>query len=154
MPVSATSHELSITRHIDAPVSDVWDVLANRQEEWWCPRPWRVEVDEQDKRPGGVCRMTMYGPEGEVAPQNGIYLAYDEGRRFITTDAVTGDFQPSGPFMIGIWEVEPEGSGTRYTARARHWNAETMQQHADMGFEQGWSACADQLAEICEGKAP
>jgi uncharacterized protein YndB with AHSA1/START domain len=27
-----------------------------------------------------------------------------------------------------------------------------MQQHADMGFEQGWSACADQLAEICEGK--
>ncbi len=28
-------HELSITRHIAAAPEKVWDVLANRQEEWW-----------------------------------------------------------------------------------------------------------------------
>ncbi|TCM21839.1 uncharacterized protein YndB with AHSA1/START domain [Novosphingobium sp. PhB165] len=155
--MSETDNELSITLYIDAPTDKVWDVLANRQEEWWCPRPWRVEVNEQDKRPGGVCRMTMYGPDGETAPQTGIYLAFEEGRRFVTTDAITltesGEFQPSGPFMIGIWEIEPEGNGTRYTARARHWNAETMKKHDEMGFVDGWSACARQLAEICEGKA-
>lgn len=148
--MSDTDNELSITRYIDAPPALVWDVMANRQEEWWCPRPWRVEIDEQDRRPGGVCRMTMYGPDGEVAPQDGIYLAYDEGRRYASTDAVTGDLRPSGPFMIGIWEIAPEGSGTRYTAIARHWTAETMKQHEEMGFTHGWSACADQLAEICE----
>ncbi|MPS70643.1 MAG: ATPase [Novosphingobium sp.] len=148
--MSETGNELSITRYIDAPIAQVWDVMANRQEEWWCPRPWRVEVEEQDRRPGGICRMTMYGPDGETAPQDGIYLAYEEGRRFVTTDAVTGDFQPSGPFMIGIWELEPEGSGTRYTARARHWREEDRKMHEDMGFTDGWSACAEQLAEICE----
>lgn len=148
--MSETDNELSITRYIDAPPALVWDVMANRQEEWWCPRPWRVEIDEQDRRPGGVCRMTMYGPDGEVAPQDGIYLAYDEGRRYASTDAVTGDLRPSGPFMIGIWEIAPEGSGTRYTAIARHWTAETMKQHEEMGFTDGWSACAEQLAEICE----
>ncbi|WP_454797053.1 SRPBCC family protein [Novosphingobium lindaniclasticum] len=148
--MSETGNELSITRYIDAPIALVWDVMANRQEEWWCPRPWRVEVEEQDRRPGGICRMTMYGPDGETAPQDGIYLAYEEGRRFVTTDAVTGDFQPSGPFMIGIWELEPEGSGTRYTARARHWREEDRKMHEDMGFTDGWSACAEQLAEICE----
>lgn len=148
--MSETGNELSITRYIDAPIALVWDVMANRQEEWWCPRPWRVEVEEQDRRPGGICRMTMYGPDGETAPQDGIYLAYEEGRRFVTTDAVTGDFQPSGPFMIGIWELEPEGSGTRYTARARHWREEDRKMHEDMGFTDGWSACAGQLAEICE----
>ena len=148
--MSDTNHELSVTRYIDAPVAEVWEVMANRQEEWWCPRPWRVEIDEQDRRPGGTCRMTMFGPDGETAPQNGIYLAYDEGRRFVTTDAVTEGFQPSGPFMIGIWEIAPEAEGTRYTARARHWNAETMKQHEEMGFVEGWGACADQLAEICE----
>ena len=146
------SNELSITRFIDAPVEKVWDVMANRQEEWWCPRPWRVEIDEQDKRAGGACRMTMYGPDGEEAPQNGIYLAYEEGRRFVTTDAVTADFQPSGPFMIGIWEVASEGNGTRYTASARHWSSETKKQHEEMGFVDGWSACADQLAKICEAE--
>ena len=35
-------YELRVTRFIDAPPAAVWDVLANRQEEWWCPRPWSV----------------------------------------------------------------------------------------------------------------
>lgn len=143
-------NELCVTRFIAAPVERVWQVLSTRQNEWWCPAPWRAEVDHQDRHAGGACRMTMYGPDGEVVPQNGIYLAYEEGRRFITTDAVTSDFEPAGPFMIGIWEVEAEGEGTRYTARARHWTRETMEQHEAMGFVEGWEACAAQLAEICE----
>jgi uncharacterized protein YndB with AHSA1/START domain len=147
------SHELSITRLIAAPPAKVWEVLATRQDEWWCPTPWRAEVEFQDKRPGGLCKMTMFGPDGEVMPQNGIYLAYEEGRRFVTTDAVVDDFQPAGPFMIGIWEIAPEGNGTRYTATARHWTEETCRQHQEMGFEQGWGACADQLAAICEREA-
>ena len=150
-------NELSVTRYIDAPVTKVWEVLSQRQNEWWCPPPWRAEVDYQDRRAGGACQMTMYGPDGEVVPQNGIYLAFEEGRRFVTTDAVTADFEPAEPFMIGIWEVVSEGEGTRYTARARHWSEETMKQHEAMGFVEGWDACAGQLAAICEresAKAP
>ena len=52
--------------------------------------------------------------------------------------------------MVGIFEIEPEGDGTRYTARARHWSEETMKQHLEMGFEPGWMTCADQLKAICE----
>ena len=83
-------------------------------------------------------------------PQDGIFLAWDEGRRFASTDAITGDLQPDGPFMIGIWEIAPENGGTRYTASARHWTEEAMKQHAELGFEEGWAACAAQLAAICE----
>lgn len=143
-------HELSITRHIAAAPEKVWDVLANRQEEWWCPKPWRITMVEQDRRPGGRSAMVMHGPNGEEMPQDGIFLAWDDGRRFVATDAVTAGFVPSGPFMIGIWEIAPEGDGTRYTASARHWTEEAMRQHADMGFEAGWNACADQLQALCE----
>lgn len=143
-------HELSITRFIAASPDKVWDVMANRQEEWWCPRPWSIEMIAQERRAGGRSAMIMRGPEGEEMPQEGIFLAWEEGRRFVTTDAVTSDFRPAGPFMVGIWEIEPEGDGTRYTASARHWSEETMRQHAEMGFEEGWSACAAQLAELCE----
>lgn len=143
-------HELSISRYIAAPPEKVWQVMTDRQEEWWCPVPWRATVDLQERRPGGACNMTFRGPDGEEMPQNGIYLAYDEGRRFVTTDAVTADFVPSGPFMVGCWEIAAEGDGTRYTATARHWTEEAMKQHADMGFEAGWGACADQLAALCE----
>lgn len=142
--------ELSVTTFINAPPEKVWDIMANRKTEWWCPLPWRAEFDVDDQRPGGQFDTTMYGPAGEVHPHRGIYLAFDEGYRFASTDAIVGDLEPSGPFMIGIWEIEPEGTGTRYIATARHWTAEARQNHADMGFEQGWSECARQLKELCE----
>ena len=143
-------HELSMTRTVAARPDKVWDVLANRQEEWWCPKPWTIEMVAQERRPGGRSAMIMRGPEGEEMPQEGIFLAWDEGRRFVTTDAVTTYFEPSGPFMIGIWEIEADGDDTRYTARARHWTEEAMKQHEEMGFEEGWGACADQLKALCE----
>lgn len=51
-----------------------------------------------------------------------------------------------------VWEIEPEGDGTRYTARARHGTDEAMKQHAAMGFEEGWDACADQLKDLAEAE--
>ena len=146
--------QMSITRHIAAPPARVWDILTNRQSEWWCPKPWRAEVVLQDRRAGGRCAMTMFGPNGEVMPQEGIYLIWEEGCRYATTDAITvdpqnGDVLPAGPLMIGIWEIAPEGDGTRYTASARHWTEEAQKQHADMGFEAGWNAAADQLQALC-----
>ena len=153
------SHVLSITCFIAAPPENVWQVMTERQNEWWCPVPWRAEVDFQDRRPGGRCEMTMYGPDGEVQPQNCIYLAWDEGRRFVSTDAFIrhGDeFTPAGPFMVGTWEVSPaeQGgiSGTLYTASADHWTEEAMRQHDQMGFTEGWQACAAQLKALCEAK--
>ena len=143
-------NELSITRYIDAPPAKVWDILANRQEEWWCPKPWSIEMIAQERHAGGRSAMIMRGPNGEEMPQEGIFLEWSEGTRFVTTDAVDADFQPTGPFMVGIWEIEPEGTGTRYTARARHWTEEAMKQHEEMGFEEGWGACADQLKALAE----
>ncbi len=146
--------ELTITRFIAAPRQHMWQILAHRQEEWWCPAPWRAEFDSHEKRAGGRCDMPMYGPDGEVHPNRGIYLAWDEGRRFVSTDAIQGDFAPAEPFMIGLWEIAPEErdgvSGTIYTARARHWSQEACRRHQEMGSEAGWGACADQLKALCE----
>ncbi|MEI6642974.1 MAG: SRPBCC domain-containing protein [Novosphingobium sp.] len=146
---------LTITRTIAAPHGLVWDVLVNRMEDWWCPKPWRAEIVLQERRAGGAANMVMHGPNGELMPNEGLYLAWEEGRRFVVTDAVkvdvaTGAFLPSGPFMIGSWEVAAEGDGTRYTASARHWTEDAMKQHQDMGFEAGWNAAADQLQALCE----
>jgi len=144
-------NELSISRLIAAPPEVVWDAMVNRFAEWWCPAPWRAEIVHWDRRPGGRADTVMYGPDGEVMPQNGIFLDWQEGRRFAMTDAINGDLEPAGPFMIGIWEIEAEGGQTRYTARARHWTEEAKAQHEAMGFEQGWTAAAAQLAGLCEG---
>lgn len=143
--------ELSITRFIAAPPAKAWDVMANRIDEWWCPKPWRAEFDTLERRAGGASSCTMYGPNGEVHPHPGTVLAWDEGRRFAFTDSVQGDLMPSGPFMIGIWSVEAEGDGTRYTAVCRHWTEADCKRHAEMGFEAGWGTSADQLKALAEG---
>jgi uncharacterized protein YndB with AHSA1/START domain len=144
------SHELSITRFIAAPPAHVWDIMTNRIEDWWCPKPWRAEFEALERRAGGASTCTMYGPDGEVHPHPGKVLAWDEGRRFAFTDAIVGDLEPAGPFMIGIWSIEAEGAGTRYTARARHWTEADAKRHQEMGFQGGWGACADQLVALCE----
>lgn len=147
--------ELSITRHIAAPPEKVWDVMANRIDEWWCPKPWRAEFSELERRPGGASMCTMYGPDGEVHPHPGFVLAWEEGRRFAFTDAILPDLMPAGPFMIGIWSVEAATvngvDGTRYTALCRHWTEADCKRHEEMGFAEGWGACADQLVALAEG---
>jgi len=147
--------ELSVSIDIAAPPEKVWDIMTNRMEEWWCPKPWRTEIIEQQWHAGGRSAMVMKGPEGEEHPQEGIFLEVVPGVRFVSTDAVVrgadGSLMPSDPFMLGIWEIAPEGDGTRYTARARHWDEAKAKQHDEMGFEAGWGACAAQLKELAEG---
>jgi uncharacterized protein YndB with AHSA1/START domain len=153
-PTQDNGWALSVSRIIAAPPAVVWDVMTRRQMEWWCPLPWRAEIVEQDWRSGGRASMVMRGPNGEEHPQDGIFLEVVPGVRFVSTDAAVrnadGHYMPAAPFMIGCWEIAPEGDGTRYTATARHWDEDAARRHADMGFEPGWGACADQLKALCE----
>jgi uncharacterized protein YndB with AHSA1/START domain len=143
---------LSVTSYIAAPPDKVWHALTQRQEAWFCPRPWTVEIVEQDWRPGGRAAMIMRGPNGEAMPNEGVYLEVVPGRRYVVTDAFTTGWVPAGPFMVGIWEIAPEGEGTRYTGSARHWTDEACEQHRAMGFEAGWAVCAQQLKALCEAE--
>lgn len=144
--------ELVVETYIDAPPEKVWDIMTGRIEEWWCPKPWWTEIVEQDWRAGGRSAMVLRGPDGESHALEGIFLEVTPGVRFVSTDAVTFDMRPQTPFMIGIWELIPEGQGTRYRAAARHWTDEARKSHEEMGFVDGWQACAAQLKALVESR--
>lgn len=151
--MSESLHELSIERFIAAPPSVVWHVMTERLEEWWCPAPWRAEIDAAEWRAGGRFDTTMHGPEGEKVPGKGIFLEVTPNKRLVFTDALDGEWNPQDAFMVGLMELTPEGDGTRYRASARHWHEDAMHRHAEMGFVSGWGAAADQLAALAEGAA-
>ena len=142
--------ELSVERRIAAPVERVWHVMTARLEEWFYPAPWRAEARTLEWHAGGRSLIVMHGPNGEEMPNEGIVLTVEPNRRFVVTDAFTGDWQPAGPFMVGLFEIEPDGDGTLYRGTARHWTREAMEQHRAMGFEQGCGAAADQLKALAE----
>ena len=97
----------------------------------------------------------MRGPSGEADCQGeqsvgGVLLDVVPEGRFVFTDAFSKGWQPQKPFIVGIFEIQPDGDGTHYRATARHWTAEDMEKHREMGFEAGWGAVADQLAGLAE----
>lgn len=144
--------ELSVSRLIEAPVETVWKIATERMEEWWCPKPWTVEIIAQEWRAGGRSAMIMRGPNGEEMLNEGVLLEVTQGKRFVFTDAFRAGWEPHGPFMVGTIEFADENGNTRYTGTARHWTKEAFDQHKAMGFEQGWTVVAQQLAALAEAE--
>ncbi|HEX8380291.1 MAG TPA: SRPBCC domain-containing protein [Allosphingosinicella sp.] len=158
--MSKENHELSITRFIDAPPETVYRVYTERTEEWWAPKPWKTRIIALEARPGGRFDFEMEGPEGERHPGEGVILEAVPGERFVATNAFAAGWRPRTQMdsdcdfpNVTIITFEPEGSGTRYTALVRHWTGAALKAHEAMGFEQGWSMVAAQLAELAEAEA-
>jgi len=147
-------HELSLTRIFDAPPNKVYRAWTDPDllKEWFTPRPYTVSDVEMDLRSGGVFNVTMRGPDGEVYPNNGIFLEVVPNRLLVFTDAYQDGWLPSEkPFMTGYVSFEEAGNGqTRYTAKALHWTAEDKKTHQEMGFDEGWGKAADQLEALLE----
>lgn len=151
-PGQAHAFDLTLERIIDAPPEKIWRAYTDASilSQWFSPKPWTITGAVVEPRPGGRFNFTMHGPDGEVFPNSGVFLEVIENRRMITTDAFTPEWKPAGaPFMVARIELEPTGDGkTRYRATASHWNEETMKQHEQMGFHEGWGQVADQLNDI------
>lgn len=147
-------HELVLTRLIPASPAALYRAWTEPDliMRWFAPAPFSVARAETDLRPGGSTCIVMRGPDGTEFPSSGVYLELVPNARIVFTDAYTRAWEPSAkPFFTGIITFEPEGSATRYTARARHWSAEDCAAHETMGFHEGWGRCADQLAELATG---
>lgn len=150
--MTQAKHELSISQQIAASPATVWRVITEQLPEWWCPKPWRTQVDAIEWRAGGAFNTTMFGPEGEEIPGEGVFLEVTPGKRMVFTDALNSDWQPQEAFMVGMIEITADKGGTCYTASARHWSEDTLKQHENMGFREGWQTVAQQLAALAEAQ--
>ena len=118
-----------------------------------------VEV-EVDLRPGGKFYTVMQSPEAQKFPNMGCYLEIVENSILTWTSALAPGFRPvpelealpsheCAEFLFtATILLEPHGSGTKYTAIAQHRDNASKLRHAQMGFEEGWGACLDQLVAM------
>ena len=152
-PASATraDHELVLTRLIDIPRAKLFRCWTEPAliTQWFTPPPWKTISAEIEPRAGGTSLITMEGPDGTRMPNRGVYLEFVPNERIVFTDAYTSAWVPSAkPFFTCILTFEDVGGRTRYTARARHWNAEDCAAHEKMGFHDGWGVATDQLVRL------
>ena len=150
-------NDLVLTRIIDASPEKVFDAWTRPEllRQWFVPKPWTIAAAELDVRTGGASHIVMRAPDGTEFPNHGVYLEVVRNRRLVFTDAYTEAWVPSAkPFMTASVDLEDLGGKTRYTARARHWSKEDREAHEKMGFHEGWSICAEQLAALIEPRTP
>lgn len=148
----AAVHELVLTRLIDVSRDKLFRCWTEPAliVQWFTPPPWKTISAEVDVRTGGASLITLQGPDGTRVPNRGVYLEVVRNERLVFTDAYSTPWLPSAkPFFTGILTFDDDDDGrTRYTARARHWNAEDCAAHEKMGFHAGWGVATDQLAAL------
>lgn len=145
------THMLELTRLIAAPRNLLYRAWTESEllKQWFTPRPWTTPVVELDVRAGGSNYILMRGPDGTEAPNHGVYLEVVPNERLVFTDAYVRAWEPAEkPFMTGIVTFSDEAGGTRYVARALHWNEADRRAHEDMGFHAGWGQATDQLEAL------
>jgi uncharacterized protein YndB with AHSA1/START domain len=154
-------HDLAIERTLDAPRALVWRAWSDPEllKQWWAPRPYQTPECEMELKPGGKFYTRMTGPGGFDMAGSSCFLEVVEGERIVWTSALLPGWRPAGavedcggfPFTA-VFTFEDAGEGrTRYRAVAMHRNAADRDTHANMGFEQGWGTCADQLGDVAKG---
>jgi uncharacterized protein YndB with AHSA1/START domain len=147
--------DLVLEREVDVPPHLVWAAWTTPEhvKQWFAPKPFETTECEIDLRPGGIFRVVMRSPEGEVMDGGaGCILEAVENRRLVWTGALGPGFRPVAsdlPFTA-IITMEPAGSGTKYRAVAVHGSTDARDQHDAMGFIEGWSFCLDQLVELAK----
>jgi len=153
--------DLVLERTLNAPRDLVWKAWTdtNLLKQWFAPKPFEISEVELDLRPGGIFRIRMVGPDGfDTGHGNaGCVLEVVDGEKLVWTSALAPQYRPaemaaegceSFP-MTAIVTMEDAGNGrTLYRAVALHRNEADRDVHANMGFEEGWGKCAEQLEEL------
>jgi uncharacterized protein YndB with AHSA1/START domain len=155
MPVDLDPElDLVLTRELNAPRDVIYRCWTTPEHlvQWFVPKPHKVTACELDVRVGGACNTT-FDVDGNLMENKGVYLEVVENEKLVFTDAYSTGWKPAAePFMTAIVSFEDIGGGrTRYTAVARHRNAETAKTHRDMGFHDGWGTVATQLEDYARG---
>jgi len=152
--------DLAFTRTLNAPRDLVWACWTDPKliPRWFMPAPHKVEEAEIDLRPGGIFRTRM-NVDGNIMDDPGVILDVEHTRRLIWTDGYRpGWIMNPSPFMTAILRFsDAEGGGTTYDVLVRHASTEAKDNHAKMGFFDGWGTVADQLgvsAADLAGPAP
>lgn len=86
-------HTIVIEKELDAPRDLVWRVWTDPDEvtKWWGPEHFTTprEKIEFDPRSGGVCRLTMVGPDGQEYPSDGHFRIFEPPERLSFGEDVT-----------------------------------------------------------------
>lgn len=142
-----TEHTIAIERELDAPRELVWNAWTDPDEvtRWWGPEHFTTPRDkiEYDLRPGGVCRLTMIGPDGEEYPNDGRFGIVEPPERLsFAEESIDHPMLESGETTVEFIDLGEKR--TKVVITSRMICAEEL-----LGMAKaGWSSQLDKLESL------
>ncbi|RYJ52331.1 SRPBCC domain-containing protein [Flavobacterium petrolei] len=139
-----------VSRTFSAALEKVWRSFTESEllEQWWAPKPWKAETKSMDFSVGGHWLYAMVGPENEKHWGRMDYTAITPHLSFEINDSFCdeeGIVNTSLPVSKGIIVFTPTASGTLVEFKMFYSNEKEIETMIEMGFEQGITACLEQL---------
>ena len=142
-----------VSRDFNAPVELVWRAFTESEilDQWWGPAPWRAETKFQDFSVGGYWLYAMVSPENEKHWGRMNYVSIDIHKNFQLEDAFcdeNGILNPELPVSKGSNVFTATSTGTKVEFKISYTTEEQLLKIIEMGFEQGITACLEQLNQL------
>jgi uncharacterized protein YndB with AHSA1/START domain len=142
-----------VSREFNAPVELVWKAFTESEilDQWWGPAPWRAETKFQDFSVGGYWLYAMVSPENEKHWGRMNYLSIDTHKNFHLEDVFCdedGNPNLELPVSTGSNEFTVTATGTLVEFKMYYSTEKQLQEIIEMGFEQGITACLEQLNQL------
>jgi uncharacterized protein YndB with AHSA1/START domain len=140
-------HTITLERVYDASQEVVWRAWTDPDEvtKWWGPEGFTTprEMIEFDLRPGGVCRLTMIGPDGQQYPNDGHYGIVEPPNRFSFGGTVEDNpMMQSGETTVELIALDDEHTKVIVSSRMI-----CVQDLIDMAHA-GWNGQLDKLTRL------
>ncbi len=144
-----------VSRKFDAPVEDVWRAFTESQllDQWWAPAPWRAETKSMNFAVGGYWLYAMVSPENQKHWGRMNYLDIQHHKSFDIEDFFcdeNGKTNDQLPHSKGQNLFTATEDGTRVDFKMHYPTEADLQKIIEMGFEQGITACFEQLQQLLD----
>ena len=142
-----------VSRTFSAPLEKVWRAYTESEllEQWWAPKPWKAETKTMNFSVGGHWLYAMVGPENEKHWGRMDYTVITPHLSFEIKDSFCdeeGNLNSSLPVSTGTIVFTPTASGTLVEFKMFYSNEKEIETMIEMGFEQGITACLEQLETL------
>jgi uncharacterized protein YndB with AHSA1/START domain len=144
--------KLTVVRAFNAPLDRVWDAWTKNEilDQWWGPKPYKVETKTQEFKEGGFWLYCMVGPDGSRHWSVERYKVIDPKKMIINSCAFCDEDGNASANPIAMdWKkvFTRKGGQTEVNVELKFNKESDMEALLKMGFEDGFTAGLNNLDE-------
>lgn len=155
--VDKENKTINITKEFKAGVERVWDAWTKSEllDQWWAPKPYRVETKSMDFREGGVWLYAMISPENDAHWCRADYSAIKLNESFSALDAFcdeAGTINTAFPRSLWTNTFTANGPHTTVSIAISYTALSDLEKIIEMGFKEGFTMGLSNLDELLEAQ--